>query len=363
VIENRWVAETGDFVTREQWRRCVEPGLKPCPQGVREIRYYGVLDLGLVKDATAFAIVHLEPLQGREIILDELQVWQGSHKRPLQVETVVRAVIDAKRRFESLHVTADPWQLEDPIQRMRQAGVPISKFSFGSASLAHLSTTLYAEITSAKLRVFDDQALENEVLGLQVVQTASGWKVDHRAGGYSDRAIAIGMALTEAVKHRKKEGSAEFDRYYKNLIASRSPREGAVSRGSRDEILMARLPWRRSEPQTEQPAESARDVATSRDPMAPNPNFAQGPPFEWRANQKRRRPAPRQLSEGEAEALARAEHARRRAEQEAASAELEAHLAAQKALHEAEVDRMFNDFLVTSLWIDSPENGHKDPAT
>jgi hypothetical protein len=35
------------------------------------------------------------------------------------------------------------------------------------------------------------------------------------------------MALTEAVKHRKKEGSADFDRHYKNLIANRGPREHA----------------------------------------------------------------------------------------------------------------------------------------
>ena len=218
VILNRWVAETGDFVTREQWRRCVEPGLKPATQGVREIHYYGGLDLGLVKDATAFAIVHID---GQRIILDELQVFQGSHKQPLQIETVVRAVTNAKQRFEKLHVTADPWQLADPIQRMRSAGVPVSEFNFSSSSLAHLSTTLYAEITSANLRVFEDHALENEVLGLVVVQTPSGWKVDHRAGGYSDRAIAIGMALTEAVKHRQREGSEGFWDHWDQLRAER----------------------------------------------------------------------------------------------------------------------------------------------
>jgi hypothetical protein len=63
---------------------------------------------------------------------------------------------------------------------------------------------------SANLRVFEDQALENEVLGLIAVQTPSGWKVDHKAGGYSDRAIAIGMALAEAVKYRMKPGSENF---------------------------------------------------------------------------------------------------------------------------------------------------------
>jgi len=236
VILNRWVAETGDFVTREQWRRCVEPGLQPSPQGVRETYYYGGLDLGLVKDATAFAIVHVD---GQRIILDELQTWQGSHKSPLQVETVVRAVTNAKQRFEKLHVTADPWQLANPIQRLRSAGVPITEFNFSSSSLAHLSTTLYAEITSAKLRVFEDGELESEIVGLMVVQTPSGWKVDHKAGGYSDRAIAIGMALTEAVKHRPSEGSEKFWARYDQLRAERllSGEGAAISVGILDRIF------------------------------------------------------------------------------------------------------------------------------
>jgi len=48
VILNRWTSQSGDFVTREQWRRCVELGLQPQSEGVREIAYYGGHDLGLV---------------------------------------------------------------------------------------------------------------------------------------------------------------------------------------------------------------------------------------------------------------------------------------------------------------------------
>jgi hypothetical protein len=76
-------------------------------------------------------------------------------------------------------------------------------------------------------------------------------------------------------------------------------------------------------------------------------------PREWRAGQKRRRPPPPQLSEGEAEALWRAEHAHRRAEQQAANARLEAELAEQRARREAEVDRLYADFEAGSLWLDS----------
>lgn len=221
VIENSWVSETGDFISRAQWRQCIEPGLQPQTRGEPDLVYFAGLDLGLVKDATALAIVHLHPPERRQFVLDQLLVWQGSHKRPLEIEQVERAVLDARERFPGLRVVADPWQLRSPIQRLRQSGVPINEFVFGSKSLAHLSTTLYSAITSEDLVVFSDDALEDEILGLMVVQTPSGWKVDHRAGGYSDRTIAIGMALCEADKHRPPLGGADFDQHYSDLVASR----------------------------------------------------------------------------------------------------------------------------------------------
>jgi hypothetical protein len=61
-----------------------------------------------------------------------------------------------------------------------------------------LSTTLHQTITSASLRVYPDQELEREILGLRVVETSSGWRFDHRAGAHSDRAVALAMALAAA---------------------------------------------------------------------------------------------------------------------------------------------------------------------
>jgi phage terminase large subunit-like protein len=200
---NKWVAESGDFVTREQWRRCVDPGLSPQTQGIRELTYIGGLDLGLTKDRTAFAIVHVDRADGQTIVLDELQVWAGTRAKPVEIAQIERAVVDAKRRYSSLRVLADPWQLKGSIQRLSKDGVSISEFTFSAGSIAKLSSLLYELISDATLRVFDDRELEQEILGLQVVQTASGWRIDHRSGGYSDRAVALGMALSEAVKYRR----------------------------------------------------------------------------------------------------------------------------------------------------------------
>ena len=52
------------------------------------------------------------------------------------------------------------------------------------------------------MSVYEDEELEQEMLGLQVRETADGWRFDHRGGGYSDRAVAVAMALSAALKTR-----------------------------------------------------------------------------------------------------------------------------------------------------------------
>lgn len=80
-------------------------------------------------------------------------------------------------------------------ERLRAAGVRVEAFTFSAQSVQRLSAALHNAVTSAALRVYPDEELEREVLGLQVVQTANRWRMDHRAGGFSDRAVALAMAV------------------------------------------------------------------------------------------------------------------------------------------------------------------------
>jgi hypothetical protein len=194
VILNRWTSGAGDFVTAEQWRACVDRDLRPAGGGrVGGGRVFiGGLDLGLTKDRTAFAVAH----RVRDtIVLDELVVWEGTHDRPVSIAGIERALKDAAQRYRPFRVLADPWQFVASIQRLRREGVLIDEFVFGAASVQRLSMSLYHAITSGSLRVFPDEELEREILGLIVRETAGGWRVDHRAGGYSDRVMALAMAV------------------------------------------------------------------------------------------------------------------------------------------------------------------------
>jgi phage terminase large subunit-like protein len=199
VIGNRWTSESGDFVSREQWRRCVDPGLAERAWTPADGVVFVGLDLGLTHDRTAMAAVYVDK---QTVVLDELIVWQGSREEPVQIASVERALVDLKRRHPRLHVTADPWQLKASIQRLSSAGISIEEFAFAPASISKLSALLYETISGATLRVFDDRQLEEEILGLQVVQRPSGWRFDHRAQGYSDRAVALAMATRAAIRYR-----------------------------------------------------------------------------------------------------------------------------------------------------------------
>jgi hypothetical protein len=189
LIGNVWTTGSGDFVTREQWLACVDERLTPTRKGSG--RRFAGLDLGLVKDRTALAILRWE--DGR-IALDELDVWQGSRAEPVSIRTIEAALLDAAARFPGLEVACDPWQLKGSFERLG-GKVRTREHVFSGASVQKLSVTLHNAITAATLRVFPDAELEREILGLRVVESGSGWRFDHRAGGYSDRAVALAMAV------------------------------------------------------------------------------------------------------------------------------------------------------------------------
>jgi hypothetical protein len=195
VIENEWTAGAGDFVSPEQWARCVDPTLAPRAGG--RGRFVGALDLGLVKDRTAFAVAHRD---GDNVVLDDLQVWQGTRGEPVSIATVEQALLDAAGRFGSLRVAVDPWQLKGSVERLRAAGLAITEFAFSQTSVQRLSGALFESITAATLRVYPDADLEAEILGLRTVQTANGWRFDHGSRGFSDRAVALAMAVQLARK-------------------------------------------------------------------------------------------------------------------------------------------------------------------
>jgi hypothetical protein len=191
VILNRWVSQEGDFVSAQQLDACTDSRLTRIATGNGS--FYGAVDLGLTKDRTAFAIVQARA--GR-FELAELQIWTGTRSQPVSIEQVERANVDASQRFPGLRINADRWQFEGSLQRLRAQGIRIEKFEFTPSSVQRLSESLYRSITSRTLALpAGETELRRELLGLVTKEGPHGWRFDHRAGGFSDQAVALAMAV------------------------------------------------------------------------------------------------------------------------------------------------------------------------
>jgi terminase large subunit-like protein len=198
LYENRWTEGASSLITRPELEACIDPFWRPQLEG-SGFDYHVGLDLGLTRDRTARAIVHFDR-QSNQVVLDALRVWEGSRSSPVQIAEVERDLLEVNQRFRRSRFRLDPWQLAGSQQRL-QGKLDISEFKFSGESVRRLSESLLSLIKAKQLKLFPDPELERELLRLEAKQTSYGWRLDHRAGGYSDRAIAVAIAALAAVEN------------------------------------------------------------------------------------------------------------------------------------------------------------------
>ncbi len=193
LIENKWVDGAGSLITREDLARCVDTTWRPQLAGADGVRYFVGVDLGLTHDRTARAVVHYDG-EAQQVVLDDLRVWQGSKDDPVFIADIEGDLLSCDARFGRPEFYLDPWQLQSSIQRLGTR-LRLREFTFTSESVRRLSETLYSLLHNGQVRLYPDAELEAELLRLQVRQTSYGWRIDHKAGAFSDRAMALGMAV------------------------------------------------------------------------------------------------------------------------------------------------------------------------
>jgi len=194
--ENKWTEGSGSFVTRPELDRCIDATWRPQLQGREGVRYFVGLDLGLTRDRTARGICHYDR-EVDKVVLDDLKTWQGTPVHPVDIDVVEEDLKGCNQRFNRPDFWLDPWQLQSSLQRLR-GSLNINEFTFTSESVRRLSENLYGLLHNGQMRLYPDADLERELLRLEVKQTGYGWRIDHAAGGFSDRAMALGMAALHA---------------------------------------------------------------------------------------------------------------------------------------------------------------------
>ena len=82
------------------------------------LRYTAGVDLGRKDDRSVAAVCHLD---GSRVVLDRMQVWAGTRRKPVRIETVKAWLLEAQRAFRA-EVVLDTWQALQLAQGLRTRG-------------------------------------------------------------------------------------------------------------------------------------------------------------------------------------------------------------------------------------------------
>jgi phage terminase large subunit-like protein len=197
---NVWTAAEDRLATPEDVAACVT---LDGPQEPAAGRAYLIgLDLGVKHDRSVAAVAHAEPVDGGvRVALDRMQVWAGTRDRPVRLSDVGQWVTEASRRYGRARVVMDPWQGMALAQDLRGHGIGVEEFTFSSASVGRLATTMHLLVRDHLLAIPDDPALIEELSNVRLRETSPGVvRMDHDPDKHDDRAIALSLAAHRLVE-------------------------------------------------------------------------------------------------------------------------------------------------------------------
>lgn len=221
---NEWTEGEERLTTDEDLRSCVVLDGSQKPKS--GLRYVIGVDVGLKNDRTAVVVAHaerLDPLwiegrprdQLRRVVLDRLAVWSGSRLRPVKLAEVEDYICEATRQYNRASVVFDPFQAVGMMQRLQAKGIRCEEFTFSSASVGHLATTLHLLLRNHALALPDDPELIEELASVRLRETSPGvFRMDHDPGRHDDRAIALALAahhLLSKSATRRRIGQIHYD--------------------------------------------------------------------------------------------------------------------------------------------------------
>lgn len=223
LFDNQWIdpAEEHDYLRRTEVEACAKMGADMRlmyrlrrQQGVHN--YVASIDYGPRRDRTVLCVMHMGP--GDIIIVDRLEVWQGSPDSPVQIEKVEEWINEVQSSFRPVVYVIDPYQMESTIQKMQKRGLPVEAWSAragqGNFQMAQLLRALIIdcrlvwysgagsiEVTDPRTGEVSIETTVDELVGLRTKKMPYGWRFDHENQKHDDRAVALAMGALRAVDY------------------------------------------------------------------------------------------------------------------------------------------------------------------
>jgi hypothetical protein len=208
LIDNVWIdpGEESGYLSRAEVLACEAEGLARNltrrERGEPGLDYALIIDYGPKRDRTALAVLHQDP-ESREVIVDQLDVWQGSPEQPVQV-TAVDAWIEARvKPFFNPRIILDKYELEGLAQKWEHR-LPVDRWEpRGGKANYEMAELLRDLIVNRRLLWYPNagtlvtptglETLADELAALVTVPTSYGYRFDHELNKHDDRAVVLGM--------------------------------------------------------------------------------------------------------------------------------------------------------------------------
>jgi len=199
---NRWAAPEDRLTTIDDIRACVT--LDGPQDPIPGEQYVIGVDLSVVKDRTACAVMHAEHGQdegGKRVVLryvlDRLEVWKPSKGSPINFADIEQWIANAARQYRAT-VYADPYQAVSMVQRLQSQQIDIETFNFTQQSNNKMAVALHTTIRGHRLAIPDDPELIDELVNMRLIETAPNlFKLEHDSDKHNDRGSALSLALLQ----------------------------------------------------------------------------------------------------------------------------------------------------------------------
>ena len=234
LVLNRWTQDENQAITEEDWDRAAVRAWKH-GRGWRTagprpgVRYVITVDVGILVDATALVVAHAEPLDperrdGPQVaVVDHLERWAGSKKRPVRVSDIEDWVVATAAEYNRARVFADPSQFRGGVQNLTARGVRAQVWNFTSTSVGKVASSLVQSIRDGRLRLPDVPQLRDELLRVRLRESSPGvTRLDHDRGAHDDQAVAIGMAVHELIGRDRFGAGAGFVQFMRDEMAKKA---------------------------------------------------------------------------------------------------------------------------------------------
>jgi hypothetical protein len=221
MYDNKWIdaAEEADFLTRAEVEACekagTEAGLTRRFEGLEQHSYVAGIDYGPKRDRTALCVLHRN-LDG-VVIVDRLDVWQGSPDSPVSISRVEQWLDEVIENFNNPTLVFDDYQMQGTIEKYQTRTKVETWKPRGGAGNYEMAECIRSLISNKRLwwwtgadeLLRPDGTIESfgdELLGLKLVPTTYGYRFDHESefqnqrSFHDDRTVAVGMASVWAMR-------------------------------------------------------------------------------------------------------------------------------------------------------------------